>query len=106
MLKFFPKMILLVFFISGCKSSGNKTVTDTLSQIEFKKSAYDFGVIPADYEGTCEFEFENASDAPLVINDVKTSCGCTSPEWTTKPVMPGENECKVTSEKSSGITWS
>ena len=27
---------------------------------------------------------------PLIINDVKASCGCTTPEWTREPVLPGK----------------
>jgi hypothetical protein len=32
----------------------------------------------------------NHSKVPLVINTVKTSCGCTDPEWPKEPVWPGE----------------
>jgi len=90
MTKIFAKIVLLLFIISACKSTVNKPVTDAPAQIDFKKTTYDFGVIPPDYEGRCEFEFQNISDVPLLINDVKTSCGCTSPDWTKKPVQPGE----------------
>ncbi len=90
MIKTLIKIVLLVMIGVACKSSGNKPVNDTLAQIDFKKTAFDFGVIRTDYEGKCEFEFQNTSQVPLIINDVKTSCGCTSPEWPEHPVMPGK----------------
>ncbi len=36
------------------------------------------------------FRFTNTGEAPLIISKVKTSCGCTVPEWPKKPVQPGE----------------
>ncbi|MBN1463279.1 MAG: DUF1573 domain-containing protein, partial [Paludibacteraceae bacterium] len=34
------------------------------------------------------FKFTNKSAAPIVITNVKTSCGCTSPRWPKKPILP------------------
>lgn len=36
------------------------------------------------------FEFTNIGDAPLVVKDVKSSCGCTVPEKPKEPIMPGK----------------
>jgi hypothetical protein len=35
------------------------------------------------------FEFTNIGGVPLIINDVKASCGCTTPDWSKQPVPPG-----------------
>jgi hypothetical protein len=37
------------------------------------------------------FTFKNTGNAPLVIQNVETSCGCTSPEYTKEPVQPGKS---------------
>ncbi len=37
------------------------------------------------------FSFTNTGKVPLILNDVKASCGCTTPEWTKEPVLPGKN---------------
>ena len=60
------------------------------SQMKFASTAYDFGQIKeVDGIVTHVFEFKNISDKPLVINFVSSSCGCTTPEYDKKPVMPG-----------------
>jgi hypothetical protein len=42
------------------------------------------------------FKFKNTGNAPLVISDVQKTCGCTSPDYTKTPIMPGETgEIKV-----------
>ena len=58
--------------------------------IEIKKKVHDFGNIKESAgEARCTFEIENKGNAPLVINNVTASCGCTTPEWTKAPIAPG-----------------
>jgi len=38
---------------------------------------------------THEFTFTNSGTVPLVITNVQASCGCTTPDWSKDPVMPG-----------------
>ncbi len=59
-------------------------------QIKFESEIYDFGTIkeangPVDHK----FEFTNTGKTPLVIQGVRSSCGCTTPSWTKDPVPPG-----------------
>lgn len=59
--------------------------------ITFAKMDHDFGKIKE--EGgkvSTVFEFKNEGMAPLVLTNVKASCGCTTPTWTKTPVEPGE----------------
>lgn len=47
-------------------------------------------------DGKCVFKFTNKSAVPIVITNVKTSCGCTSPRWPKKPQAPAtSNEIVV-----------
>lgn len=58
--------------------------------IRFDKKVHDFGdVLIAEGPVTCIFTFTNIGKAPLVIHNVISSCGCTTPEWTREPVKPG-----------------
>jgi len=57
--------------------------------IIFTSTVHDYGTIVQASDGTCEFKFTNKGKAPIVLNDVKASCGCTAPEWTRTPVAPG-----------------
>ncbi len=58
------------------------------SEIQFENKTFDFGKIPFASDGTCTFRFKNVSDNPLVINVVRTSCGCTNPEWPKEVIQP------------------
>lgn len=61
------------------------------ANISFEKVVHDFGKIE-EQDGKVEYKFmfTNTGDSPLIITNVKASCGCTSPTWTEKPVMPGQ----------------
>jgi len=59
--------------------------------IKFDTKTHDFGKIKeADGRATYVFNFTNTGDAPLVINRVQASCGCTTPTWTKEPIEPGK----------------
>lgn len=58
--------------------------------IVFENTTHDYGTIVQGSDGSFEFKFTNKGKAPIVLNDVKASCGCTVPEWTRTPVAPGE----------------
>jgi hypothetical protein len=57
---------------------------------QFNETIHDFGSIRED-DGPvkCVFEYTNSGDEPLIITDIKTSCGCTTTEWISTPVQPG-----------------
>ena len=58
--------------------------------IRFDRKVHDFGdVLIAEGPVSCIFTFTNIGKAPLVIHNVISSCGCTTPEWTREPVKPG-----------------
>ena len=58
--------------------------------ITFDKMEYDFGEIEAKTPVETEFNYTNTGDAPLVITDIKSSCGCTVPQdWSREPLAPG-----------------
>ncbi|MEX0988323.1 MAG: DUF1573 domain-containing protein [Bacteroidales bacterium] len=59
-------------------------------QVSFEKVTHDFGRISE--EGgkvTQKFAFVNNGGAPLLIQNVRATCGCTAPDWTKQPVPPG-----------------
>jgi hypothetical protein len=53
-------------------------------------TAHDFGSIVFGANGKVDFIFTNMGKKPLVITDVKSSCGCTVPVWSKEPVAPGQ----------------
>lgn len=52
---------------------------------------HDFGTIQEKAgDATFVFKFKNVGDAPLQISRAISSCGCTTPKYTKKPLKPGE----------------
>ncbi|RTL13393.1 MAG: DUF1573 domain-containing protein [Flavobacteriaceae bacterium] len=60
------------------------------AKIEFKEETINYGEVEKGKDnGIRIFEFTNTGDAPLVIKNAKSSCGCTVPEWPKEPIAPG-----------------
>ena len=68
------------------------------AEATFKEISYNFGTIQ-ESKGpvTHKFEFTNTGNKPLIISYAAASCGCTKPEYPTKPIKPGKKgKIKVT----------
>lgn len=66
-------------------------------KINFEKTEHNFGsFLEATGVQTTTFKFKNTGTTPLILNNVKASCGCTTPKWTRDPVAPnGSGEITV-----------
>ena len=61
------------------------------AEIKFDKVSYDFGTFSEnDPVHKTTFTFTNVGNAPLVINQVIASCGCTIPRYDKRPIAPGQ----------------
>ncbi|SDX06832.1 MULTISPECIES: DUF1573 domain-containing protein [Flavobacteriales] len=95
--------VLSVFAFSSCKDNAADKVNEEnvaaaadrdaesgkFPKITFEESQYDFGTIDKGTHVEHLFKFKNTGDAPLMIVNAKSSCGCTVPEWTKDPIAPG-----------------
>ena len=62
------------------------------AEITFKTTEHDFGYIKEDGGSvSCEFEFTNTGNKPLIIIEAVASCGRTSPEYPKRPIAPGKS---------------
>ena len=59
--------------------------------LQFQEPAHDFGTIPFAGDGSHDFKFTNVGTEPAVIETAKGSCGCTVPNWSREPIMPGDS---------------
>jgi LEA14-like dessication related protein len=62
-------------------------------KIEFKDkdNTIDYGKVTKEEDsGVRTFEFTNTGDAPLIITNVQSTCGCTVPSKPTEPIAPGK----------------
>lgn len=57
--------------------------------LKFNKETHDFGKLTEGPLATYNFEVTNTGTTPVVITNVQPSCGCTTPEWSKDPIMPG-----------------
>ena len=60
-------------------------------QINFKTMTIDYGTIENNSNGERIFIFSNSGNAPLIIKNVQSSCGCTVPKKPKGPIAPGES---------------
>ena len=78
------KKLVLIALVTLVSFSANAQ-----AKISFKAETVDYGEIAKGSDGVRVFEFTNTGDAPLIITDVKSSCGCTVPKKPDGPVAPG-----------------
>lgn len=65
-------------------------VADSVAQIKFYETSYDFGTTKEGEKIEHTFMFENIGKLPLALANVMTTCGCTVTKWTKKILLPGE----------------
>ena len=95
------KKILLMTLMVLCTMAGFAQQADKKqpqADIQFERITHDFGKFSeSSPKVTCVFNFVNAGNAPLIINQAIASCGCTVPEYPKTPIKPGEKgQIKVT----------
>ncbi len=65
-------------------------LTVNAQEFKFDSETIDYGKIALGSEGKRVFEFTNVGEAPIIIKDIKSTCGCTVPKKPEQPIMPGE----------------
>jgi len=60
------------------------------AEFKFNEEKHDFGKIPQGTPVTTVFEFTNIGKEPLILSDVKPTCGCTIADFTKTPVKSGD----------------
>lgn len=73
-----------------------------MPKIKFVEETHDFGNIKEGTQATYEFKFTNTGNAPLILESVQASCGCTTPEWSKDPIAPGQTGKVIATFNSSG----
>jgi hypothetical protein len=58
--------------------------------MDFKFTEHNFGELQEGPKAAVDFVFTNTGNKPLILTDVKASCGCTTPEWPKEPIAPGQ----------------
>lgn len=95
--------VCLIAFTS-CKEDATQKIDDTkvaaaaqrdaasskYPVLEFDKKEHDFGEIISKTKVSTVFNYKNTGESPLVITNIKSTCGCTVPQdWSREPLAPG-----------------
>lgn len=83
-------LVFLAGFVLQAQPEGAVEQNPNAPEISFEKTVHDYGTVYKNGDGTCEFKFTNTGKEPLVLSKVRSSCGCTVPQWTREPILPGE----------------
>ena len=81
------KPILFILFIFASLAL---TAQVSGPMINFEIETIDYGEISKGSDGIRTFIFENTGNAPLEIQGVRSSCGCTIPKKPKVPIAPGD----------------
>lgn len=89
-MKYLASLLLIGTGFFGLAQDGDQEETPlTGAKISFAEKSYNFGDITQGEKVEYTFEFENVGNEPLILSDVRTTCGCTAPEWPREPIAPG-----------------
>ena len=83
-------LFTLLSFLTLVWTATAQTELNLNSKISFSQQEHDFGQKPVGKPVSYEFVFTNIGNKPLVLSNVKASCGCTTPSWTKEPILPGQ----------------
>lgn len=75
---------------SAVAPAGTPASNQPLTTIALSESNFDFGKIKKGDKVEHIYEVTNTGTNPLVISEVKPGCGCTAPDFTKEPIMPGK----------------
>ena len=90
-------LILIIIILAGCgngsgknsPASGSDSASTGKSEITFREYQYDFGKVAEGEKISHTFIFDNKGTSDLLISSATTSCGCTVPKYSTKPIPSG-----------------
>ncbi len=88
---FFRNVFFIASFLFCASLFAQDAVKENKGVFQFESSEIDYGTIPHNADGVRAFKFKNVGNAPIVITNVKGSCGCTVPTKPDHAIMPGES---------------
>ncbi len=86
------KKIIALFLLTIICYAGQAQTTPPVNgaEIKFESISYDFGTLKIGDVKVGTYTFTNTGNKPLILDDVKTSCDCTTIEYPKAPIMPGK----------------
>lgn len=89
--KIILRLVIVVVVCLFCETANSQTRRSNDPIAEFDMVSYDFGNVLQGKETKAVFTLTNRGESPLIIEDIKVSCGCTLVEWTKDPILPEQS---------------
>jgi hypothetical protein len=70
--------------------------------LKLAEASYDFGTVVEGPQITHDFKIKNEGKEPLILSNVRASCGCTVPTWPKEPILPGKESVISATYNTSG----
>jgi hypothetical protein len=83
------KLLFLSAFALTCLAASAQPAAPKQEVLVLKETLHDFGTVPQGKPVYHFFEIVNTGSTPLKIDNIVTSCGCTTPEWSKEPIPAG-----------------
>ncbi|MCK4662789.1 MAG: DUF1573 domain-containing protein [Bacteroidales bacterium] len=82
----FSFLLLIVSFNFAQEDKKPAVDNKKAPEISFENTKYDYGQINKGSDGICVFKFTNTGKEPLILTNLRSSCGCTVPTWPKEPI--------------------
>ncbi|HMG16645.1 MAG TPA: DUF1573 domain-containing protein [Saprospiraceae bacterium] len=101
-----PKSGSVAEIIKNPVSASAPIDTSNMAKLKFTDQFYEYGTVTEGTKVKHSFQFKNTGNVALVINDARSSCGCTVPTYPKFPIPPGHSDSIVvvfnTTDKING----
>lgn len=96
-------LFFLVICYTACTPGNEEQASKKGQEIWFEEFLHDYGEILQNSDGSWDFVFKNVGKQAIVINRVRSTCGCTIPEWPREPIEPGSSG-QITVKYNTALT--
>ena len=83
--------LLLLLLLGACTEDPKEQAKKKGQELWFDEYVHDYGQIAVDSDGSWTFSFKNIGEKAIIINRVRSTCGCTVPAWPREPIEPGSS---------------
>ena len=90
-------------FVNAQDYALNSTKVLNGASIQWEQEVINLGTIEKGTTTTTKFEFTNNGTQSLVIERVRTSCGCTASEYPKQPILPGQTASILVSYNAKSV---
>ena len=81
--------LLSLLLLASCSDDPKEQAKRKGQELWFEEYVHDYGQIEVDSDGSWTFTFKNIGENAVLINRVRSTCGCTVPAWPREPIEPG-----------------